>query len=39
MSAVSSIAGEVISEDELSYARAVRSDEIDLDHLSPPRPY
>jgi hypothetical protein len=39
MSAVTSIAGEVISEDELSYARAVRSDEIDLDHLSPPRPH
>jgi hypothetical protein len=39
MSAVSSIAGEVVSEDELSYARAVRSDEVDLDHLSPPRPY
>lgn len=39
MSAVSSITGEVISEDELSYARGVRSEEIDLDHLSSPKPH
>lgn len=36
--AVRSLEAEVIGEDELSYDRAIRSEELDLDHLSPPAP-
>jgi hypothetical protein len=36
--AVASFTAEVVSEDEFTYDRVLRTEEIDLDHLSPPPP-